>query len=57
MKAVRDFLEEAYGKASKTRREEVLEHEMYEGIYATGFFEKGRVISLKRLSATDSASI
>lgn len=40
MKAVRDFLEEAYGKASKTRREEVLEHEMYEGIYATGFFEK-----------------
>lgn len=39
--AIRAFLAEAYGDASKTRRENVLIHEMYEGIYATGYFEKG----------------
>ena len=38
--AIRDVLLNFYGKASRSRRDNVLLHEIYEAIYSTGFFEK-----------------
>lgn len=38
--AIADALENAYGKASQERRDQVLLHEIYELIQGTGYFEK-----------------